>query len=233
MSIFSSRAHFPQETFSAPAGGTVTISFIHHASIAISYNGTLIQVDPVMKLGEETADYNKFKKADFILITHHHYDHLSMTTIEEIRGKKTSIILDPTSFEELEEGTVIRNGESLTLSKDISLEAVPAYNITEDRLQFHPKGRDNGYILTVGGLRIYISGDTEDIPELASLKDIDVAFLSANQPFTMTPEQCVRAAGMFSPKVLIPYHLSDTDTSLIAEGLADSGIDVRLHPELK
>ena len=96
---------------------------------------------------------------------------------------------------------------------EIELEAVPAYNYTEGRTQFHPKGRDNGFVLTMDGLRLYIAGDTEDIPEMADIKDIDIAFLPVNQPYTMTVDQCVNAANMIAPKVLIPYHFSDTDLS--------------------
>ncbi len=123
----------------------------------------------------------------------------------------------------------MENGDKLTLANDITLEAVPAYNITEGHLQFHPKGRDNGYILTLDGLRIYIAGDTEDIPEMGDLKDagIDIAFLPCNQPYTMTPEQLVNAAKMIKPKVLFPYHYGDTDISGIPTQLP--GIDVRIR----
>ena len=122
-------------------------------------------------------------------------------------------------------GKALANGDSLQLAFD--MEAVPAYNITEGHLQFHPKGRDNGYVLTLDGLRIYIAGDTEDIPEMAALKDIDIAFLPCNQPYTMTAEQCVRAAQMIEPKVLIPYHFNDTDLSGLSAQLP--GMDVRLR----
>jgi L-ascorbate metabolism protein UlaG (beta-lactamase superfamily) len=96
---------------------------------------------------------------------------------------------------------------------DVIVEAVPAYNTTPGREKFHPKGNGNGYVLTLDGFRVYIAGDTEDIPEMTALKDIDLAFLPVNQPYTMTPDQCVRAAQAFSPKVLIPYHFGETDLS--------------------
>ena len=112
---------------------------------------------------------------------------------------------------------------------EIALEAVPAYNTTEGHLQFHPKGRDNGYILTLDGLRIYIAGDTEDIPEMSDIKDIDIAFLPCNQPYTMTPEQLVRAAKVIKPKVLFPYHYGNTDVSTIPAKLEGEGIDVRIR----
>ena len=113
------------------------------------------------------------------------------------------------------------------MTKDILLEAVPAYNTTPGREQFHPKGNGNGYVLTIDGFRLYAAGDTEDVPEMANLKDIDLAFLPVNQPYTMTPDQCVNAANMFKPKVLIPYHSSQTDLTGIPGQLPD--IDVRLR----
>ena len=121
------------------------------------------------------------------------------------------------------------NGDKLTYADDIIIEAVPAYNTTEGREQFHPKGRDNGYILTLDGLRIYIAGDTEDIPEMADIKDIDVAFLPCNQPYTMTPEQLVKAAKLIKPRVLFPYHYSETPIARVTMLLAGSDIDVRIR----
>ena len=126
-------------------------------------------------------------------------------------------------------GSVMNNGDTLRLSADITLVAVPAYNTTEANKKFHPKGRDNGYVLTIDGLRIYIAGDTEDIPEMASIKDIDIAFLPCNQPYTMTPEQLVSAARVVKPKVLFPYHYGQTDVSVIPGMLKDDGIDVRIR----
>ena len=119
-----------------------------------------------------------------------------------------------------------KNGDKLQLV-DVSVEAVPAYNTTEGHTQFHPKGRDNGYILTIDGLRIYIAGDTEDIPEMSRVKNIDIAFLPCNQPYTMTPDQLVRAAKIIKPKVLFPYHYGQTDLSTIPVQLKD--IDVRIR----
>jgi L-ascorbate metabolism protein UlaG (beta-lactamase superfamily) len=111
----------------------------------------------------------------------------------------------------------------------IKVEAVPAYNTTQGRTQFHPKGRDNGYILTIDGLRIYIAGDTEDIPKMKDIKDIDIAFLPCNQPYTMTPEQLIKAARTIKPKVLFPYHYGQTDVSGIPGQLKGDGIDVRIR----
>ena len=124
-------------------------------------------------------------------------------------------------------GSVLANWEGMDVCEGIHVDAVPAYNITEGHLQFHPQGRDNGYILNVDGFRIYIAGDTEDIPEMSAIKDIDVAFLPCNQPYTMTVPQCIAVAKVVKPKVLIPYHFGQTDISGIPEALP--GIDVRLR----
>ena len=123
----------------------------------------------------------------------------------------------------------MRNGDKVQFSKDISIEAVPAYNTTPGREQFHPKGRDNGYILTLDGLRIYIAGDTEDIPEMEDIKDIDIAFLPCNQPYTMTTDQVVKAAKIIKPKVLYPYHYNDTPVHKISMQLVGSGIKVLIR----
>ena len=126
------------------------------------------------------------------------------------------------------DGLVMMNGQTF-LFDDLRVEAVPAYNTTEGHLQFHPKGRDNGYILTLDGLRIYVAGDTEDIAEMADIKDIDIAFLPCNQPYTMTTEQLARAAKVVKPKVLFPYHYGQTDVSNIPSLLKDEAIDVRIR----
>ena len=126
-------------------------------------------------------------------------------------------------------GTVMANGDQHSLSDRMKVEAVPAYNNTEGHLQFHPKGRDNGYVITLDGLRIYVAGDTEDIEEMAAIKDIDIAFLPCNQPFTMTTAQLVKAARIVKPKVLFPYHYGDTDLSGVTEDLKADGIDVRIR----
>ncbi|HRN17196.1 MAG TPA: MBL fold metallo-hydrolase, partial [Xylanibacter oryzae] len=130
---------------------------------------------------------------------------------------------------QLKNAKVMKNGDHFKMSNGIMIDAVPAYNITPGHEQFHPKGRDNGYILTLGGLRVYIAGDTEDIEELSLLKNIDVAFLPVNQPYTMTPEQAARAAKMFNPKVLFPYHFGNTDVEQVKTLLSDTNIDVRIR----
>ena len=216
------------ERFGTASGTPVDIVLIKHGSLAISYDGLSIQVDPVAEHGKSTDYAKEFPKADVILVTHEHGDHLEDATIATLTGENTVLLLNQTSRDKIGRGEVIRNGETRGLCEGkIKLEAVPAYNTTPGRENFHPKGNGNGYVLTIDGLRIYIAGDTEDVPEMADLKDIDVAFLPVNQPYTMTVEQCVAAAKAFKPKVLIPYHFSKTDISTIP-GLLP-GIDVRLR----
>ena len=219
---------FQTDTFKTKEGKTVTITAIKHASLRIQYDGLEIQVDPVAKYAPET-DYSKFPKADVILVTHEHFDHFDSNTIATLKKDGTEIVVNPAVQKMLGFGTALANGESRVLAKGIKLDAVPAYNTAPGHTQFHPKGRDNGYVLTIDGFRIYIAGDTEDIPEMAALKDIDVAFLPCNQPYTMTPEQVAKAARTINPKVLFPYHYSQTPIKQVADLLADSGIDVRIR----
>ncbi len=219
---------FQTDTFKTKEGKPVTITAIKHASLRIQYDGLEIQVDPVAKYAPDT-DYSKFPKADVILVTHEHFDHFDRDTIATLRKDGTEIVANPAVQKMLGFGTALTNGESRVLAKGIKLDAVPAYNTTPGHTQFHPKGRDNGYVLAIDGLRIYIAGDTEDIPEMASLKDIDVAFLPCNQPYTMTPEQLAKAARTIKPKVLFPYHYSQTPIKQVADLLTGSGIDVRIR----
>lgn len=216
------------DTFKTKNGKEITFHAIKHGSIRITYDGKEIEIDPVTKLKPET-DYSKFPKADYIFVTHEHFDHCDAMTIHQLEKPLTVIITNENCSKIIGKGKVMHNGDHIQLSPDITVDAVPAYNTTPDRTKYHPKGRDNGFILTIDGFRIYISGDTENIPEMANIKNINVAFLSTNQPFTMTPEQCAKATRTIKPKVLFPYHYSDTDINKVAELLKGSGIDVRIR----
>lgn len=216
------------DAFKTKGGKEITITAIKHASIRINFDGREIEIDPVCGLKPKT-DYSQVPKADYIFVTHEHYDHCDVKAIRQLEKPSTVIITNANSAKIIGKGKVMRNGDRLQLSKEISVEAVPAYNITAGHLQYHPKGRDNGYILTLDGFRVYISGDTEDIPEMKDIKNIDVAFLSTNQPFTMTPAQTAKAAKTIKPKVLFPYHYSVTDVSKVRELLNGTGIDVRIR----
>ena len=217
------------DEFTTKSGKKVTITCIKHASIEINYNGTEIQIDPVGANVKPETDYAQFPKANIILITHEHKDHFEREDIACIRTPATSCYSNTAVYNMFRNSIPLKNGDSVQYASDIKIEAVPAYNYTEGRTQFHPKGRDNGYILTLDGLRIYIAGDTEDIPEMADLKNIDIAFLPCNQPYTMTVDQLVKAARTISPKVLFPYHYSETPISQVVMKLGGSGIDVRIR----
>lgn len=220
------------ESFKA-TGGKVNITCIAHSTLAITYKKYLIMVDPIENFRGNDLDYSSFRKPDIILVTHEHSDHYNPSTINKLSKESTRIITTPKVHEMLGEGEIMENGDIVEVGNGITIEATPAYNITPNRVKYHPMGNGNGYLLTIGGLRIFLSGDSEDIEEYAGLKDIDVAFLSANQPYTMTVNQCIHAAQVINPKVLIPYHMSDTSMDRIRKGLEGSGIDVRLHKSLR
>ena len=217
------------DIYLTPDGRNMEIQPLIHASLRIKYDGKEIEIDPVGTLGNRTTDYSKFPKADLILVTHEHHDHLDPNAIKTLSKNDTIVIANPNSAEILGYGIAMKNGDKRSID-GIEIQAVPAYNVSPDRLQFHPKGRDNGYVLNIGGLKIYIAGDTEVIPEMSALKDIDIAFLPCNLPYTMTPDQLIDAAGIIKPKVLYPYHYGTTDLSSITPALAPEGIYVRICP---
>jgi L-ascorbate metabolism protein UlaG (beta-lactamase superfamily) len=210
------------------SGGNLEITFIGHGTLMLAYNGKVIHVDPYSKL----ADYSSLPKADIILVTHHHGDHLDLNAIEKIRKQNTAILVNKIGSEQLKNGTVMNNGDVKTV-EGIKIEAVPAYNIVHKRDNsepFHPKGTCNGYIINFGDKKIYIAGDTENIPEMKSLKRIDVAFLPMNLPYTMTPEMVADAAKSFKPKILYPYHFGETDLSKLTELMKEEKeVEIRLR----
>ena len=217
------------DEFTTKNGKKVTITCIKHGSLEINYDGTEIQIDPVGANIPPVVDYNQFPKANIILITHEHKDHFEREAISCVRTPATNCYSNTAVYNMFRNSIPLKNGDSIVYRSDIIIKAVPAYNYTEGREMFHPKGRDNGYVLTLDGLRIYIAGDTEDIPEMADLKDIDIAFLPCNQPYTMTVDQLVKAARTISPKVLFPYHYGETRVAQAVMKLAGSGIDVRIR----
>ncbi|TGJ99520.1 MBL fold metallo-hydrolase [Leptospira semungkisensis] len=193
----------------------IQIQPIFHGSLVLTIGDKTIYVDPSWG-GEK---YKDLKKPDLIVITDIHPDHLDLKTLGEIATKDTPIIAPEAVAKEAKEYTHItrlKNGQSTSVN-DISFTAVPMYNITKEHLDKHTKGRGNGYLIKFGGKTIYISGDTEDIKEMRSLKNIDIAFLCMNQPYTMTVEKAADAVKDFKPKVVYPYHyrgkdgLSDTE----------------------
>ena len=226
---FGCQAQHQTDEYTTQSGKKVRFTCIKHASIQISYDGKEIQVDPVGMGMKPETDYSQFPKADIILVTHEHHDHFDRDAIQQLSTKKTALYVNPSVKAQLGSGKAMKNGDQVKVANDITIEAVPAYNTTPGREMFHPKGRDNGYVLTLDGLRIYIAGDTEDIPEMANLKDIDIAFLPCNQPYTMTIDQAVRAAKIIKPKVLFPYHYNDTPVNKITPQLYQEGIKVLIR----
>lgn len=217
------------DAFTTRGGHKVYIYAIKHASLRIVVDSIEIEVDPVGKLGDKVTDYATYPKADYILVTHEHGDHFDPEAIKTLTGKHTVLVTNKRCADQLGYGVVMKNGDSKRISQLLRLEAVPAYNTTAGREKFHPKGRDNGFILSIDGLRIYVAGDTEDVPEMRVLSGIDIAFLPCNQPYTMTTEQLVHAARMVRPKILIPYHYGQTDVSDVPRQLRPFGIEVRIR----
>jgi L-ascorbate metabolism protein UlaG (beta-lactamase superfamily) len=218
---------FEQDVINTGAGD-LTITFIGHASLMFSFNGKTIHVDPVSR----EANYAEMPKADLILITHEHADHFDPAAIEMLRKNGTQIVLTRACWQSIPGGIVMSNGDVRTID-GLRIEAVPAYNIVHQRSPgnpFHPKGRGNGYVITFGDKRVYVAGDTENIPEMKQLKDIDIAFLPMNLPYTMTPEMVADAAESFRPKILYPYHYGQTDPNRLVDLLKTSpSIEVRIR----
>jgi L-ascorbate metabolism protein UlaG (beta-lactamase superfamily) len=188
--------------------GTLEITLVGHGSLMFEYNGMTIHVDPWSKMG----DYTKLPKADLVLITHHHRDHLDPAALNQVVTEKTTVVMTRISADKLtgqiKNGTVMANGEVKTVS-GLRIETVPAYNLVHMRSAgqpYHPKGEGNGYVITFGDKRVYVAGDTENTPEMKELKDIDVAFLPMNLPYTMDSAMAADAAKAFKPAIVYPYH---------------------------
>jgi len=219
----NAQAKFEQDVVKTGAG-ELKITFIGHGTLMFTFGGKVIHVDPV----GQYADYGKLPKADLILITHEHRDHLDPKVVEMLRQPGTEIVLTQAAAGQVAGGLVMANGEVKTVA-GLTIEAVPAYNLVHKRENgepFHPKGQGNGYVITFGGKRVYVAGDTENTPEMKALKGIDIAFLPMNLPYTMTPEMVADAARAFKPQILYPYHFGKTDTARMVALLKD-------HPEIE
>jgi len=210
------------------AGGDIEITFIGHGTLMFTYAGKTVHVDPWARL----ADYSTLPKADLILITHEHHDHLDPKAVRTASRDGTIVLMAQVCATQLKGGGVMKNGDVKTAA-GLTIEAVPAYNIVHQRPDgepFHPKGVGNGYVITFGDTRIYVAGDTEHVPEMKALGNIAVAFLPMNLPYTMTPEMVAEAAKAFMPKILYPYHTGDTDVSRLPRLLKDTPeIEVRIR----
>lgn len=223
----SGSVKYENDTFKTDKGD-LKITFIGHASLMFEFDNKIIHIDPYSRM----ADFSQFPKADLILITHHHRDHLDPAALKLIQKADTKIIATKKCQSELKNPVIMNNGDLITIY-GIKIEAVPAYNIVHKRKNgeaYHMKGEGNGYVLDISNKRIYIAGDTENIPEMKNLKDIDIAFLPMNLPYTMTPEMVAAAALSFKPKILYPYHYGKTDRNILVELLKNhKEIDVRLR----
>ena len=209
------------------SAGVIEMYFIGHGSLMFKLGDFVIHIDPVRSSGS----YTNLPKADLILVTHEHQDHLDPQLINDLKKQGTIMLCSEKSAQKVGWAQLMKQGDKKTVH-GIKIEAVPAYNIKHERAPgqpFHPKGEGNGYVLTIGDKRFYIAGDTENIPEMKRLKNIDVAFLPMNLPYTMTPEMVADAAKSFNPKIVYPYHFSDTNTSLLVGLLKHTTIEVRIR----
>ena len=222
-----STQHFETDVIQTSAGD-LAITFLGHGSLMFTVDEKVIHVDPFSRV----ADYTTLPKADIILITHEHRDHLDTAALEAIREDTTDIVLTELCDQQIDGGIVMRNGD-MSVIQGLSIEAVPAYNLIHTRESgdpFHPCGHGNGYILTLGETRVYIAGDSENTPEMMTLSNIDIAFLPMNLPYTMTPEMVANAAHAMKPTILYPYHFGSTDTTLLIDLMRDQqATEVRIR----
>jgi L-ascorbate metabolism protein UlaG (beta-lactamase superfamily) len=209
------------------SAGDLSITFIGHGSLMMAFNGRTIHIDPYSSV----ADYTSLPKADIVFLTHEHSDHLDKDALAKLRTDKTTIVLTKIGAAQIEGGIVMHNGETRSVD-ELKVEAIAAYNLVHKRSDggaFHPKGDGNGYILNFGDTRVYIAGDTENTPEMKGLRNIAIAFLPMNLPYTMTPEMVADAVRAFHPRILYPYHFGKTDTSKIVELLKGEDTEVRIR----
>ena len=225
--VITNAQDFEKDVFET-SGGELAITFIGHGTLMMEFSGKVIHVDPVGNY----ADYTKLPKADLILITHEHGDHLDIGAINTVKKESTKVVLTKICSNKYEGNAILENGDSGEFA-GLKIDAVPAYNIKNvrgDGNPYHPKGNGNGYIIHFADKKVYVAGDTENIPEMATLKDVEIAFLPMNLPYTMTPEMVVEAAKLFHPKILYPYHFGKTDTNELVELIKNQSVtEVRIR----
>jgi L-ascorbate metabolism protein UlaG (beta-lactamase superfamily) len=209
------------------SAGVLKMTPIQHGSLTLEAGGQVIEVDPAISgFGAAPPDFSKVPKADIVLITDIHDDHLDPTSLAKVRKTGTTVVIPGAASSKVPDGVVMKNGETKKLGP-WTIEAIPMYNLKNG--PYHEKGRGNGYIVTYGGLRIYIAGDTEGIPEMRALKNIDVAFIPMILPYTMSPADAADAVKAFHPKVVYPYHYGQSDLKVFEAALKGTGIDVRIR----
>jgi L-ascorbate metabolism protein UlaG (beta-lactamase superfamily) len=209
------------------SAGVLKMTPIQHGSLTLEAGGQVIEVDPAISgFGAAPPDFSKVPKADIVLITDIHDDHLEPASLAKVRKTGTTVVIPGAALSKVSDGVVMKNGETKQFGP-WSIEAIPMYNLKNG--PYHEKGRGNGYIVTYGGLRIYIAGDTEGIPEMRALKNIDVAFIPMILPYTMSPADAADAVKAFHPKVVYPYHYGQSDLKVFEAALKGTGIEVRLR----
>jgi len=217
-----------QEDVIPTSAGDLTITFVGHGTLMFRHGGKVIHVDPVSR----EADYSRMPKADLILVTHEHSDHLDTAAVEMLRKDGTQVVVSPSCEGRVQRAIVMRNGEAREVA-GFRVEALPAYNLVHTRAggqPYHPRGNGNGYVITFADVRVYVAGDTENTLEMKALRNIAVAFLPMNLPYTMTPEMVADAARSLRPRILYPYHFGQTDPQVLVRLLAgEEGIAVRVR----
>lgn len=217
----------PEADKISTSAGDVEIFFIGHGSLMFRNADYVIHIDPVRSSGS----YENLPKADLILVTHEHYDHLDTALINSLKKPSTLMFGNGAAAAVVPWAQAVKPGD-VKSAGTIKIEAVYAYNIVNERSKgnpFHPRGVGNGYILTIGDKRFYVAGDTENTPEMKALKGINVAFLPMNLPYTMTPEMVADAAKTFKPGILYPYHFGDTDTKKLVDLMKGTNTEVRIR----
>jgi L-ascorbate metabolism protein UlaG (beta-lactamase superfamily) len=231
----AAQAAAAQDDTIATTNGNLVIHPVHHAGVVLTWNGKRIVADPTTfppGPASGAADFRGNAAPDLILITHEHGDHFSVPTLTDLAGPNTVLVVPQSVFGMLPpalqaKAKVMKNGDKGDFA-GVNVEAVPEYNVTAARLMYHPKGRDNGYVLNLGGKRVYLAGDTEETPELKVLPNIDVAFIPMNLPFTMTEEAAATFVKDFKPKIVYPYHYGMSDVNKFAM-LVGNASEVRLR----
>ena len=209
------------------SAGVLKMTPIQHGSLTLEAGGQVIEVDPAISgFGAAPPDFSKVPKADLVLITDIHDDHLDPASLAKVRKTGTTVVIPGAAADKVPDGVIMKNGETKKFGP-WTIEAIPMYNLKNG--PYHEKGRGNGYIVTFGGLRIYIAGDTEGIPEMRALKNIDVAFIPMILPYTMSPADAADAVKAFHPKVVYPYHYGQSDLKVFETALKGTGIDVRIR----
>ena len=239
MAVAPLQSQIPSTTRVPASGGEIVITALGHASVQIEQAGKVIIVDPVAN----QADLSLAKPADLILVTDIHSDHLDPGAIAKLRKPRAPVLIPPEAMPKVPDGIVMRNREMLAgdlAPAGIPVIAVPAYNIQRGPAPgqlYHPRERGQGYLLTIGGKQIYVAGDTECIPAMAQwVRNVDVAFIPMNLPYTMPPSEAAQCVKGFRPKIAIPYHFMGQKPEEFEEALKGESIEVRIlnwYPNVK